>query len=306
MIESDLFKSLFDIIPFEIYVVDVANYEIVYMNRTMIQGRGNLIGQTCHKLIFGEEKPCHFCKIDRLLDEETGLPSDKTLVFEIFNPVNDKWYQLQEKAITWPDGRIVKYSIGVNISELKETQNRLAEAHAELALKNKELEKISVTDSLTGLSNRFRIEEVLENSLYAAERYGRMFSLIMLDIDHFKLVNDRFGHLVGDEVLKKIASVISENVRKSDSTGRWGGEEFLIVSMDTDPRHCGLLAEKLRANIASAVFDTADAVTVSLGVTGYGKGDDRVSVIKRVDAALYRAKETGRNRVVIDDPGSQA
>ncbi len=297
MIEGDLFKSLFDVIPFAIYVVDVTSYDIIYMNRKMIEERGNYIGKRCYEHIYGEEKPCLFCKIPQLIDTPTNRPLDKTIVFELFNPVDDHWYQLQEKAMTWPDGRITKYSIAVDISELKETQNRLAEAHAELALKNRSLEKLSVTDALTGLYNRMKIEDLLENAIYFARRYDRLFSLILIDIDFFKVINDTYGHLVGDEVLRRLAELLRNNIRKSDYVGRWGGEEFLIVCTDTELDSCALLAEKLREQIASSDFETAGTVTISLGVAGYRVGEDRVSLIRRVDTALYKAKENGRNRV---------
>lgn len=301
MIEGDLFKSLFDVIPFDIYVVDVANYEIIYMNKKMIQSRGNYIGQHCYERIYGEPKPCIFCKIPHLIDSKDSRPLDKTIVFDLFNPVDDRWYQLQEKAITWPDGRTTKYSIAVDITELKETQNRLAEAHAQLALKNKMLEKLSTTDSLTGLYNRLKIDELLEVTLYAAQRYKRVFSLIMIDIDHFKAVNDGFGHLVGDKVLKQLAEVLRSQVRKTDHLGRWGGEEFLIVAEDTDLKAAEQLAEKLRKTMESTDFPDAGQITISLGVASWHATDDRVSLVQRADTALYQAKVDGRNRIVVVD-----
>jgi len=222
MIEGDLFKSLFDVIPFDIYVVDVVSYEIIYMNRKMIESRGNFIGECCFKRIYGEQKPCYFCKIPQLIDGTTDRPLDKTITFDLFNPMDDRWYQMQEKAMTWPDGRITKYSIAVDISELKETQNRLSEAHAQLALKNKTLEKLSITDTLTGLFNRLHIEDVLENTLYSSHRYGHPCSLIMIDIDHFKLVNDTWGHLVGDEVLLQVSDIFRRSLRKIRCPGSLG------------------------------------------------------------------------------------
>jgi len=297
MIEGDLFKSLFDVIPFDIYVVDVVSYEIIYMNRKMIESRGNFIGERCFERIYGEEKPCYFCKIPQLIDGTTSRPLDKTITFDLFNPMDDRWYQMQEKAMTWPDGRITKYSIAVDISELKETQNRLAEAHAQLALKNKALERLSITDNLTGLFNRLHIEDVLENVLYSSRRYGHPSSIIMIDIDHFKQVNDTWGHLVGDEVLVQVSDIFRRSMRKSDVPGRWGGEEFLIVCQDTDEDNSYLMAEKICHQVANAEFPSAKAITISAGVAGFREGDDRVKIIQRSDSALYRAKELGRNRV---------
>ena len=299
MIEGDLFKSLFDVIPFDVYVVDVSNYEIIYMNKKMMQSRGNFIGEICYERIYGEQKPCMFCKIPLMLDSRDSKPLDKTVVFELFNPVDDRWYQLQEKVITWPDGRTTKYSIAVDITELKETQNRLAEAHAQLSLKNRELEKLSTTDSLTKLYNRLKIDELLEKTLYSAVRYGRVFSLIMIDIDHFKKVNDTFGHLVGDKALLQLTDILMAHIRKTDHVGRWGGEEFLIISEDTDLKGAELMAEKLRTAVSRSTFPDIGSLTISLGVTSYQEGDSRITMIQRVDTALYRAKESGRNQVVV-------
>lgn len=140
---SVMFELLFDLIPFAIYVVDINTYEVVYLNRSM---RERIVAepgqQKCYKVIYGEETPCFFCKNRELLDDNQQ-PKNTTLVSDHFNPVNDLWYQLQEKSLFWPDGKIVKYSIAVEVSKLKETQNHLAEAHAQLALKTRALEKLS-------------------------------------------------------------------------------------------------------------------------------------------------------------------
>ena len=297
MIEGDLFKSLFDVIPFDVYVVDIAKYEIIYMNRKMIENRGDYIGGRCYQNIYGEAAPCRFCRIREFLSETQKYLMEKTLVFELFNPVDDRWYQIQEKVMTWPDGRMTKYSIAVDISQLKETQNRLSEAHAELALKNKALEKLSITDGLTGLYNRLRIDELLENAIYSARRYSRIFSVIMIDIDHFKNINDSYGHLAGDEALRRLADIFRKRLRKSDFAGRWGGEEFVVVSEDTDEDSGVSLAEKLREETAAADFGEAGDISISVGVTSFRTDDDRDSLIRRVDAALYKAKARGRNRV---------
>lgn len=136
-----MFETLFDLIPFAIYVMDVKTYELVYVNHSMRERTQAKPGEKCYDAIYKEESPCFFCRLRDLLDAK-GNPQEKSLVFENFNPVDDFWYQLQEKTLFWPDGRVVKYSIAVEVSALKETQNRLAEAHAELALKNNELKKL--------------------------------------------------------------------------------------------------------------------------------------------------------------------
>ena len=129
--EKLLFESLYDVIPYSTYVVDVRTHEIVFVNRAFSDSRGDLSGRICHKAIYMEDSPCLHCKINDLINSD-GYPNGNTLIFDHFNPIDDHWYQYQEKALVWPDGRAVKCSIAVDVTELKETQNCLAEAHAEL------------------------------------------------------------------------------------------------------------------------------------------------------------------------------
>jgi len=138
MLESALLQTHFDVIPFGIYVMDVATYELVFVNRHFRDLLGATEGGTCHKVIYDSDTPCLHCRIPELLTPE-GMPNGVTAIYDHYNERDERWAQLQEKTMGWPDGRVVKYSIAVDISELKETQNRLAEAHAELAIRNREL-----------------------------------------------------------------------------------------------------------------------------------------------------------------------
>ncbi|WP_428568037.1 MAG: ATP-binding protein [Solidesulfovibrio sp. DCME] len=138
MLESALLQTHFDVIPFGIYVVDVASYDLVFVNRHFRETLGAAEGRKCHEVIFDEPAPCLHCRIPELL-APSGMPNGVTVIYDHYNEREERWYQMQEKSMGWPDGRVVKYAIAVDISELKETQNRLAEAHAELAIRNKEL-----------------------------------------------------------------------------------------------------------------------------------------------------------------------
>ena len=153
------------------------------------------------------------------------------------------------------------------------------------------------TDALTGLSNRVRLDEALQNEMHRTQRYGNTFSIIILDIDHFKRVNDTHGHLAGDAVLKKIAGVLAANLRQTDTAGRWGGEEFLILLPHQGRPTARALAEKLRTAIESTAFPGIGRITSSFGVAAYAAQDSVESLVKRADAALYAAKRSGRNRV---------
>ena len=157
--------------------------------------------------------------------------------------------------------------------------------------------RLSREDSLTGLYNRRRITELLENEIQRAARYNTVFSVILADIDHFKAVNDQLGHQAGDEVLNKIAEIIRSSVRATDLAGRWGGEEFVIISPETDIGGSFSLAEKIRTRLESADLGKIGHRTASFGVTAFADGDDIEDIIARADAGLYAAKEGGRNRV---------
>ncbi|MCW8901770.1 MAG: diguanylate cyclase [Gammaproteobacteria bacterium] len=160
-----------------------------------------------------------------------------------------------------------------------------------------ELEKISVTDQLTKLYNRRKTDETLSFEMERAKRSHGSFGIIMIDIDNFKKVNDTYGHLTGDDVLQEIARILSDNVRKIDVLGRWGGEEFLIVDNESDPDKVIEFAEKIRSAVEKHKFKQVGKVTCSFGVTQYVEGDTTASLIIRADKAMYAAKEAGRNCV---------
>lgn len=162
------------------------------------------------------------------------------------------------------------------------------------------LKKLSVTDELTTIYNRRFIFQSLEKEIERKERYGSSFSLLMMDIDHFKSVNDRFGHINGDRVLKKTSLTIKEHIRNVDILGRFGGEEFLLILPETDVEHAAMCAERLRKSIENLHLDDINyQITISIGVGEVIHGDNADKIIDRVDTALYKAKENGRNRVEV-------
>lgn len=298
MMENALFESHFDLIPFGIYVVDAASYTLIYSNKAFIARFGDHHGRVCHKALFESDAPCRHCHMAELLAPD-GLPNGATQIFEHFNEADDRWYQMQVRAMTWPDGRVVKYSIAVDISELKETQNRLAEAHAKLALTNLELVRLSTTDLLTGLANRQRVDACLAEALAQVITQGRPLGLIMLDIDHFKAVNDALGHLAGDRFLIGFARLVRDTIRLTDMAGRWGGEEFLVLCPETGRDQAAHLAGRILAAVAAHDFDTGRTHTVSAGVSAYEAADTGDALLSRADNALYKSKHTGRNRVSV-------
>ena len=165
----------------------------------------------------------------------------------------------------------------------------------------KELDELYIMDRLTGVYNRIKIDEIIEAALKKQKRYKEIFSVILLDIDHFKHVNDTHGHLMGDTILKDFASILKGSVRETDFVGRWGGEEFIIVCPKTDKEGAVGLAQNLRAKIENSLFATRDKQTASFGVVECKEKDDISSIIDNADKALYRAKKSGRNQVVCYD-----
>lgn len=151
--------------------------------------------------------------------------------------------------------------------------------------------------NLTQLFNRNKINEVFNYEIIQIGRHNKDLSLIIMDIDNFKQVNDTFGHLVGDKMLIEISNILKDSVRTSDTVGRWGGEEFIIIAPNTDNDGVFVLAEKIRINIEGFSFTGADKTTCSFGVTTYAVDDTELDMIKKADQALYNSKEIGKNTV---------
>ena len=166
-----------------------------------------------------------------------------------------------------------------------------------------QLERLATIDAPTGLYNRRAILGKLNDLINSANRYREALSLIMLDIDHFKEINDRYGHLTGDDVLEEIASSVRHNVRDTDVVGRYGGEEFIILLPKTNLYSAWVVAERLRGIIHNTQMKGSVGnmftVTISQGLADWEPPENASSLISRAEEALYRAKEKGRNRVQI-------
>lgn len=171
------------------------------------------------------------------------------------------------------------------------------DVNKELALKIEQITKLSVTDSLTGIYNRMKFNQKLQREIELMWRYNNYFSLIMFDIDHFKKINDVNGHMVGDEILKRMVRLVKENIRQVDIFCRWGGEEFMIVLPHTGKKGAAVFAEKIRQRVESYSFCSGLKITISLGITESFPGCSSEVMIGNVDEALYRAKKKGRNQV---------
>lgn len=163
----------------------------------------------------------------------------------------------------------------------------------------KRVEKLSITDKLTQLYNRVKIEEIFAIEIAKFHRYNTSFSLILIDIDFFKEVNDTYGHNIGDLFLREIADLLKSSVRIEDVVGRWGGEEFVILSNNYTIEGVLCLAEKIRKNVEAYEFSIIGHKTISIGVSVLNKKDTQETMIARADKSLYHAKKTGRNKVCL-------
>lgn len=162
-----------------------------------------------------------------------------------------------------------------------------------------ELEVLALTDKLTGAWNRRHFEQVISAEMSRASRHNQPLSLLILDIDYFKSINDRYGHQIGDAVLVQLTHILKQNIRTSDVLTRWGGEEFVILTPFTSVKEATDLAERLRLKIARASFKIVKNITISLGVAQFQTAENVSNFLKRADAALYQAKHNGRNMVAV-------
>ncbi len=191
--------------------------------------------------------------------------------------------------------------VEVRTIELNKANAKLAQANEALEEEKERLVKLARTDGLTGLDNRRNILDYLEEQINQAKRYDRPVTIMMADIDHFKRINDTYGHTAGDEVLKKLASVFRSSIRETDRVGRFGGEEFLFVFTGTSQSETKSIIERVRNKIKGLDYSFGKtSITVSAGVCQYEKGSSTI-FIGKADKLMYEAKEKGRNQVVYDN-----
>jgi two-component system, cell cycle response regulator len=204
-----------------------------------------------------------------------------------------------------PDGRITgAIAAHIDITERKALEKQVADQlriatdlNQELEEKSEQLRELVITDGLTGLKNHRGFREILESNFSFSVRQGMPFSVIMLDVDHFKQYNDAFGHPAGDEVLREVANVLKANVRAHDIVARYGGEEFVVLCPATDATGSREVADRLRQAIEEHTWPHRQ-VTASFGVATFGAGTGTSSeLVDQADKALYRSKQAGRNRV---------
>ena len=200
-------------------------------------------------------------------------------------PETETWFECRVQPLDFRvEGEEAVLWVAADITERHELEQRLLSQ--------------SRVDALTGLWNRRQFDVVANQELERARRYGEPVSLLILDIDHFKAINDSRGHLVGDAVLIEVAAILRTDTRASDCVARWGGEEFAVLMPETDGAEATRAADKIRAVVEANAFSCAMPVTLSVGIAEFHAEIDSLDdLIRRADDALYRAKTGGRNRV---------
>ncbi len=227
----------------------------------------------------------------------------KVFTGEVLNRAKDGseyWVRITISPELDKQGKIIEFSSHrINITD----QKALEEKRNELLVAYKKLELLSVIDPLTQIFNRVKLDKVMSRDYDSYKRFKKVFSLILIDIDYFKIVNDEYGHLVGDKTLKSVVNIVNTQVRETDTFGRWGGEEFMLICEGTDAKGAFVLAQKIRTAVEEYEFETIGKKTVSIGISEICEKVSINDFIKRADDALYYAKEHGRNRCVIySDP----
>jgi diguanylate cyclase (GGDEF)-like protein/PAS domain S-box-containing protein len=285
---EEKYRSLADTLSEVVYRADPETFQTTYINSAI----KSVSGYSAEEWLS-----------DTSLWENTVYPDDRKRVFAILAEAQGKLknfsieYRLvrKDRSVRWVEDRVAlekdQYGkvVSINgvmydITEQKKMEN--------------ELKQLATMDSLTQVFNRTKFDEIMAREMARAKRFDKPLSIIIYDMDSFKKINDGYGHIVGDRVLKTSADLVRGLIRKIDYIVRWGGEEFVIIAPETDLKNAEELAERIRKSTESHRFDKVERVTVSFGVTEFKKDDDVDSILKRADDALYKAKSRGRNRVV--------
>jgi diguanylate cyclase (GGDEF)-like protein/PAS domain S-box-containing protein len=274
-------KAIIASIQAGVMVIDAEKHEIVDANETACEligvSKENIKGKICHKYVCPAARgKCPITDLKQVIDNSERLLIDtkgnKIPIIKTVVPITMK-------------NRTYLLESFIDITDRKRM--------------DEQIQKLAITDSLTQAYNRTKFESILDTELERSKRYHQPLSMILFDIDHFKVINDTYGHVVGDNVLKTLTQIVTKNLRAIDSLARWGGEEFIILAPGTGIKRAQVLAERIRKAIEGHRFHDVGKVTISSGVTEFTLHDTKDSFIKRADDTMYKAKKKGRNRVEV-------
>ncbi len=278
---SNEWRATFDASRDPIMLID-SEMKIIKANlattKYLLKPFNEILGKTYFELFQGTDRPPAECPLEQM------KKTKKHEEAELYLSERYIWVRVSFDPIFDDKGNLIMF-VHI-IRDITESR------HAE-----EELRRLATTDKLTAAYNRIKFEEIIEREIERVKRYNQPLSMIMFDIDHFKKINDTYGHGAGDYVLKTIADIVRETIRKLDYLIRWGGDEFMIISSETNLEKAHLLAERIREITERYKFDNIGTLTVSFGVTEFKEVDTEESFIRRTDNAMYSAKEKGRNRV---------
>jgi diguanylate cyclase (GGDEF)-like protein len=301
--------------PVIVTVIDPNSYKAIFQNQVSLEKFGNMTNQTCHEKIAACSSPCAFCKMPEAV--QTG----QITASEVPLP-NDEYLLVQWSRAQTTDGRIHVVETITDITNVKRQQHqtqilndKLEAANRELVILNQELKESSLRDGLTGVYNQTHFRDALQQGFTRAERFGAPLSLLFLDVDNFKTINDVFGHTTGDQVLRAIGRLLdnrhSRNEgpqiwRASDVTSRYGGEEFAVLLSDTPDEGAVAFADRLRQHIMGlirlseleALAALSFPLSCSIGVATFPTdATTSTELIMAADTAMYAAKQAGKNCV---------
>ena len=285
-----------------IWTMDIPSERFTYVSPSVLQLRGytpeETLAQPAGEALTPESAALIRASLLKSIAEwKAGRQPIAPRVLELDQPHRDGHLVPTEVVTTLhpnAEGHLVSVlGISRDITERRRAEQRLRE---ELS----SLEQLASTDPLTLAWNRRHFEEVVEGEMHRSDRYGHPLAMLLLDIDHFKRVNDTFGHSEGDRVLSGVADCVRAAIRISDSLTRWGGEEFIVLMPNTGLTSATTLAERIREGIAAHTFEGIGSITASIGLAEYLPSAPLAAWLERTDQAMYQAKQEGRNRVVAD------
>jgi diguanylate cyclase (GGDEF)-like protein/PAS domain S-box-containing protein len=285
-----------------LWIMDLATLRFTYVSPAVTRIYGSTVEETLAQGVSDVLPPESLAMVLKILEEELALEATgkadpkrmRTIEVEEYRKDRSRVWIENVLSFIRDDHQLPVAIVGVSRDVTK--HRRLEE----------ELRNLAITDPLTGVYNRRHFLDEMQREMSRSDRYAYPFSLIMFDIDHFKGVNDRFGHEAGDRVLKELTEMVRKRIRSTDLLARWGGEEFMILLANTNLRPAVKLAEDLLKQMQAGTFSGIGRVTASFGIAEHRAGEGIDEILTRVDNLMYKAKDGGRSRLACDPDPSAA